>query len=231
MRNIHPFSPFITHLKVVILVGDERRQGRAETTKYSDGTKSTIYNSNPEGGSYFVQKPNAIKNGFDDGFGISADAETGEANWMVAYQSSTKDAQTVGVTMRHFVVDSAQTEVPTVGNQNHDENNGRDLRGRTRCRIWTSLQVGTTRRRCRACGTETSGKLRGILFFQDPLTSHPHQCDIECLVRQAVMHNTLMANTPVMVTACMEVFKTALMGVGRPELIPSFSFDLQCPTV
>jgi methylglyoxal synthase len=77
----------------------------------------------------------------------------------------------------------------------------------------------------------TSGKLGGILFFQDPLTSHPHQCDIDCLVRQAVVHNTLMANTPTTAMACMEVFKRALMGVGRPELIPSFFFDLQSPTV
>jgi len=77
----------------------------------------------------------------------------------------------------------------------------------------------------------TSGQLGGMLFFQDPMTSHPHQCDIECLVRQALVHNTLMANTPATAMACMEVFKTALIGGGRPELIPSFFFNLQSPTV
>lgn len=77
----------------------------------------------------------------------------------------------------------------------------------------------------------TSGKLGGILFFQDPMTSHPHQCDIECLVRQAIVHNTVMANTPASALALMEVFKIALLGVGKAELIPSFFFDLQSPTV
>eukprot|EP00531_Pseudo-nitzschia_arenysensis_P018914 CAMPEP_0116133364 /NCGR_PEP_ID=MMETSP0329-20121206/10064_1 /TAXON_ID=697910 /ORGANISM="Pseudo-nitzschia arenysensis, Strain B593" /LENGTH=341 /DNA_ID=CAMNT_0003627985 /DNA_START=77 /DNA_END=1102 /DNA_ORIENTATION=- len=77
----------------------------------------------------------------------------------------------------------------------------------------------------------TSGKLGGILFFQDPMTSHPHQCDIECLVRQALVHNTLMANTPASAMAHVEVFKMALMGQGKAELIPSFFFDLQSPTV
>jgi hypothetical protein len=67
--------------------------------EHSDGTKSTIYNSNAEGGSDYVQHPNAIKNGFDDGFVISADAETGDTNWMIAYPLSNKDAQTVGVDM------------------------------------------------------------------------------------------------------------------------------------
>jgi len=64
-----------------------------------DGSKSTIYNSNAEGTKDYVQHPNAVKNGFDDGFVISADAETGKANWIIAYPKSTKDAETVGVDM------------------------------------------------------------------------------------------------------------------------------------
>jgi len=68
------------------------------TADHGNGnTTSTIYNSNAEGGADFVQHPNAIKNGFDDGFVISADAETGHTNWLVAYPISNKDAQTVGV--------------------------------------------------------------------------------------------------------------------------------------
>merc|ERR1712194_943399 len=75
------------------------------------------------------------------------------------------------------------------------------------------------------------GQLGGILFFQDPMSSHPHQCDIECLVRQALVHNTVIATTPTTAMTIMEVFKMALMGNGRPELLPSFFFSLQSPTV
>jgi len=67
------------------------------TANHADGTNTTIYNSNAEGTANFVLHPNAIKNGQDDGFVISADAETGEANWIIPYPTSTKDAQTVGV--------------------------------------------------------------------------------------------------------------------------------------
>ena len=76
-----------------------------------------------------------------------------------------------------------------------------------------------------------TGQLGGILFFQDPMTAHPHQVDIECLVRQALVHNTVMATTPTTAMTILEVFKMALMGEGRPELIPSFFFTLQSPTV
>jgi len=75
------------------------------------------------------------------------------------------------------------------------------------------------------------GQLGGILFFQDPMSSHPHQYDIECLVRQALVHNTVIATTPTTAMTIMEVFKMALMGNGRPELLPSFFFSLQSPTV
>ena len=75
------------------------------------------------------------------------------------------------------------------------------------------------------------GDLGGILFFQDPMDSHPHQADIQCLVRQAIVHNTLLANTPTTALSLMQVFKMALTGPGLPELIPSFFFSLQSPTV
>jgi len=75
------------------------------------------------------------------------------------------------------------------------------------------------------------GQLGGILFFQDPMTAHPHQVDIECLVRQALVHNTVIATTPTTAMTIMEVLKMALMGDGRPELLPSFFFSLQSPTV
>ena len=77
----------------------------------------------------------------------------------------------------------------------------------------------------------TSGDLGGILFFQDPMSSHPHQADIQCLVRQAIVHNTILANTPTTAMSLMQVLKLALVGQGKAELIPSFFFSLQSPTV
>lgn len=76
-----------------------------------------------------------------------------------------------------------------------------------------------------------SGGLGGMLFFQDPMDSHPHQADIDCLVRQALVHNTMMANTPVSALMMMNVLRAALMDGGKPELIPSFFFSLESPSV
>jgi len=67
------------------------------TADYGDGLKETIYNSNAEGTEDFVLHPNSVKNGFDDGFVIKADAETGSAKWLIRYPNATKDAETVGV--------------------------------------------------------------------------------------------------------------------------------------
>jgi len=67
------------------------------TADHNDGTNTTIFNSNANGTADYVLHPNAVRNGFDDGFVISADAETGDANWLISYPKSTKDAQTVGV--------------------------------------------------------------------------------------------------------------------------------------
>jgi methylglyoxal synthase len=76
-----------------------------------------------------------------------------------------------------------------------------------------------------------SGRLGGIIFFQDPMTAHAHQSDIDCLCRQALVHNTLIANTPSSALMLMHVLRSALEGDGRPELIPSFFFSLQSPSV
>lgn len=76
-----------------------------------------------------------------------------------------------------------------------------------------------------------TGQLGGILFFQDPMTAHPHQADIECLNRQAQVHNTVIATTPTTAMTVMQVFRMALQGEGKPELLPSFFFSLQGPSV
>lgn len=76
-----------------------------------------------------------------------------------------------------------------------------------------------------------SGGLGGMIFFQDPMSPHPHQSDIDCLCRQALVHNTFIANTPTSALMTMNVFRLALKGEGRPEMIPSFFFSLQSPAV
>ncbi len=63
------------------------------------------------------------------------------------------------------------------------------------------------------------------------MSAHPHQSDIDCLVRQALVHNTMLVSTPTTAYMMMQVFRTALEGDGKPELIPSFFFSLQSHAV
>jgi len=72
--------------------------------------------------------------------------------------------------------------------------------------------------------------LGGCIFFQDPMSAHPHQADIECLSRQANVHNVLMMPNPATAYACMESMRIALKD-GRAEIIPSFFKTLQSPSV
>jgi methylglyoxal synthase len=76
-----------------------------------------------------------------------------------------------------------------------------------------------------------AGKIGGVFFFQDPMNAHPHRADIDCLVRQALVHNVVMAETPSSALMMCNTLRQALVGKGRPELIPSFFFSLQSPTV
>lgn len=80
-------------------------------------------------------------------------------------------------------------------------------------------------------GLMCSGRLGGMIFFQDPMNAHPHQCDIACLLRQALVHNTLCATTPCTALMIMHTLRCALKEQGKPELIPSFFFSLQSPAV
>lgn len=76
-----------------------------------------------------------------------------------------------------------------------------------------------------------SGKIGGCIFFQDPMSPHPHRADIDCLVRQALVHNVVMAETPSSALMICSTLRQALIGRGKPELMPSFFFSLQSPTV
>ena len=73
-------------------------------------------------------------------------------------------------------------------------------------------------------------KLGGCIFFTDPMSSHPHAADIECLNRQANVHNLLMAGNPASATALLATCRVALTR-GLPELIPSFFETLTSPSV
>ena len=76
-----------------------------------------------------------------------------------------------------------------------------------------------------------SGRLGGVIFFQDPMDAHPHASDILCLCRQALVHNTMFVSTPTSAYMMMYTLKAALEGEGKPELIPSFFTSLQSPSV
>ena len=75
-----------------------------------------------------------------------------------------------------------------------------------------------------------TGELGGCIFFIDPMDAHPHSADIECLVRQGNVHNILMMNNPTTAHVCMNTLRVALK-MGRMEMVPSFFFDLESPSV
>jgi len=72
--------------------------------------------------------------------------------------------------------------------------------------------------------------LGGCVFFQDPMSAHPHTADIECLNRQANVHNIIMMSNPATAFAVLTTLRIALKE-GRAELIPSFFQTLESPSV
>ena len=59
------------------------------------------------------------------------------------------------------------------------------------------------------------GAFGGLIFLQDPMTSHPHQADIESFCRLALVHNTLICHNPATAIVCMDVFRLALKEEGE----------------
>lgn len=74
------------------------------------------------------------------------------------------------------------------------------------------------------------GELGGMLFFQDPMESHMHDVDIQCLNRQALIYNVMTAVNPTSAIMMTHTLRSALME-GKADYIPSFLFTLECPTV
>ena len=72
--------------------------------------------------------------------------------------------------------------------------------------------------------------LGGILFFMDPLDPHPHQCDIDALIRVCNVTNVLFATNPTSCYALTFILEHALKE-GRKDLIPSFFHTLESPCV
>ena len=67
-----------------------------------------------------------------------------------------------------------------------------------------------------------------VLFFMDPLDPHPHQCDIDTVVRLANVHNVLMMTNPTSAYALCNILQQSLKE-GKKDLIPSFFNTLESP--
>ena len=69
-----------------------------------------------------------------------------------------------------------------------------------------------------------------VIFFTDPLSAHPHQADVDSLIRLINVHNVLHATNPTSAEGLMHLLKTAVE-CNEPERIPSFFFTIQSPAV
>lgn len=70
----------------------------------------------------------------------------------------------------------------------------------------------------------------GIVFFIDPLSAHPHQADIDSLVRLANVGNILLTTNPATSGSMMYLLRCA-MKEGKKEMFPSFFQTLESPAV
>ena len=80
------------------------------------------------------------------------------------------------------------------------------------------------------CALMCQEDLGGVFFFMDPLDAHPHQCDIDALVRLANVQNVLLMTNPTSAHAVCYVLEQALRE-GRKDMIPSFFLTLESPGV
>jgi len=70
----------------------------------------------------------------------------------------------------------------------------------------------------------------GIIFFVDPMSSHPHQADIDSLIRLSNVGNIVLATNPATAESLMYLLHEALKG-GRQEMFLSFFHTLESPSV
>lgn len=69
-----------------------------------------------------------------------------------------------------------------------------------------------------------------VIFFMDALTAHPHQPDIESVIRLCNVHNVPLATNPQTAELLCIALKKALREV-RKDLIPSFFMNLESAVV
>ena len=72
--------------------------------------------------------------------------------------------------------------------------------------------------------------LGALIFFVDPLSAHPHQADIDSLIRLSNCGNVIVCANPTSAMSMMYTLKGALEG-GSRGLIPSFFETLESPAV
>jgi methylglyoxal synthase len=75
-----------------------------------------------------------------------------------------------------------------------------------------------------------SADMGAIFFFQDPMDSHPHSADIECLNRQTNVHNIMACTNPTSAHAATFALRQALM-TGDTSIVPSFFTTCVSPSV
>ena len=80
------------------------------------------------------------------------------------------------------------------------------------------------------CALMCREDLGGVIFFMDPLDSHPHQADIDALVRLSNVQNVLLITNPASAHALCYVLEMALKD-GRKDIIPSFFSTLESPGI
>ena len=74
--------------------------------------------------------------------------------------------------------------------------------------------------------------LGGIIFFVDPLSSHPHQADIDSLLRLANCGNIVVCPNPASAISMMYTLRAVLLeGDSARGLVPSFFETMESPAV
>lgn len=72
--------------------------------------------------------------------------------------------------------------------------------------------------------------LGALIFFVDPLSAHPHQADIDSLIRLTNCGNVIVCSNPTSAMSMMHTLKCALVK-GSRGMIPSFFETLESPAV
>lgn len=72
--------------------------------------------------------------------------------------------------------------------------------------------------------------LGALIFFTDPLSAHPHQADIDSLIRLSNCGNIIVCANPTSAMSMMHTLKSALEN-GDRGMIPSFFETLESPAV